>query len=455
MNDIDTNINNYSLDDMLNLYKVSYDLNDQDIIILTQTKDKINKLVNIVDDAIITFFNKIYIAIKSIYKYRDLIKIKDINYIYTKDDDNKLIEYIKLIPNLQQFNDENYLINKFITYEEERSNELNKAYEILDTKNTSTSHQIVYDKTPKEYANTYNNPIVSGDINSIKRITKLVNIHIDSCFRDKYYNSNPCSFVYVLTKSFKNVVSMKLASIEIPNAWYLFSHLRKNNVFSIEVNSVDCGCEVFNIVIPDGNYDSDSLVNYLNNKYFYQSDNSSELKYICFSINQFNNKSQFELIECAPSGMTFSLHFNSNDYSNSIMETCGWILGFRLANYLNIEDSVISEGLFDGGGDRYIYLSINDYQYNYNESNVICFDKASMDEYTLAKISLHNGKFSLIVDENDCNPLIKVRQYNGPVNLKKMDIKILDKYGNIVDLNYMDYSFSLELEILYERNNIV
>ena len=66
-----------------------------------------------------------------------------------------------------------------------------------------------------------------------------------------------------------------------------------------------------------------------------------------------------------------------------------------------------------------------------------------------------NGKFSLIVDENDCNPLIKIRQYNGPVNLTKMEIKILDKYGNIVDLNFMDYSFSLELEILYERNNIV
>jgi hypothetical protein len=66
-----------------------------------------------------------------------------------------------------------------------------------------------------------------------------------------------------------------------------------------------------------------------------------------------------------------------------------------------------------------------------------------------------NGKFSLIIDENDKNPLVKIRQYNGPVNLSKFEIKILDKYGNVVNLNFMDFSFSLELEVLYERNSII
>ena len=66
-----------------------------------------------------------------------------------------------------------------------------------------------------------------------------------------------------------------------------------------------------------------------------------------------------------------------------------------------------------------------------------------------------NGKFSLIIDENDKNPLVKIRQYNGPVNISKLEIKVLDKYGSILDLNFMDFSFSLELELLYERNNII
>jgi hypothetical protein len=137
------------------------------------------------------------------------------------------------------------------------------------------------------------------------------------------------------------------------------------------------------------------------------------------------------------------------------METFGWILGFRLARYLKIEGMISSEGLFDAGGDRYVYLCVNDYQYNYNETNIICFDKSSIDQYTLAKISLVNGKFSLIIAENDSNPLVKIRQYNGPVNITKMEIKLLDKFGNVIDLNFMDFSFSIELELLYERNNII
>ena len=50
-----------------------------------------------------------------------------------------------------------------------------------------------------------------------------------------------------------------------------------------------------------------------------------------------------------------------------------WTLGFRLAKYLNITDIITSEGLFDGGGDRYIYMVLNDYNYNNNSNNIVLF----------------------------------------------------------------------------------
>ena len=155
-------------------------------------------------------------------------------------------------------------------------------------------------------------------------------------------------------------------------------------------------------------------------------------------------------MECTPETFVFSLHFTDKDTEN-MNETLGWILGFRLARYLKIDDTIISEGLFDGGGDRYVYLAVNDYQYNYNETNIVCFDKMSINDYILAKIPLRNGKLSLIIDENDCNPLIKIRRYNGPVNISRMEIKLLDKFGDVINLNFMDWSFSLELEVLYEN----
>lgn len=134
------------------------------------------------------------------------------------------------------------------------------------------------------------------------------------------------------------------------------------------------------------------------------------------------------------------------------MNTAGWIFGFRMPTYLHIYDTLTSESLFDGCGDRYIYFSLTDYQYNNNNSNIVCFDKSLIESDILAKIPLTNGKLSVIIDDNK-NPLTKTRIYNGPVNINKLHIKILDKFGTVIDLNKMDYSLTFELEILYESFN--
>ena len=210
--------------------------------------------------------------------------------------------------------------------------------------------------------------------------------------------------------------------------------------------------QVFHIVIPDGNYDIDTLQHFLNVTYFYESESESYLKYIKFSIDCFNLKTRFEIIDDDLSpDFSFSLIF-VDSLNQNMMTTCGWILGFRLANYLDIKEKIQSEGLFDAGGDRYIYVALNDYQYNNNTLNTVCFDKSILNEDVIAKIPMINGKLSLIVSD-DNNPLTKIRRFTGPVNISKLHIKILDKFGTIIDLNKMDYSLTLELEILYESFN--
>jgi hypothetical protein len=245
---------------------------------------------------------------------------------------------------------------------------------------------------------------------------------------------------------------MRLASIEIPNAWYLFSSSQKNNFFEIEL-TVNGEKINYLITIPDGNYNANTLSIYLNDTYFYNSKTLSALKYINFSIDPYALKSCFEILKQYTNGLNiqFTLKFIENINQNS-MNTMGWILGFRLGSYLNIEDYVYSEGLFDAGYDRYIYVCVNDFQYNNNNSHVVCFDQSILNEDVIAKIPMINGKLSLVADENNL-VLTKVRKYNGPINLSRLQIKILDKFGNLVDLNHMDFSFTLELEILYESFN--
>jgi len=304
--------------------------------------------------------------------------------------------------------------------------------------------------------NSYPNILAPGDLNPVKRITQNQNLNLNSCFRHNYYSTSPCDFLYLLPIEVKNVTSLRLASIEIPNSWYLFSHKQKNNQFIIDIKFNN---ETFshNIIIPDGNYDSETLQSFLNTTYFYQSSLDSYLKYICFSIDPINLKSRFEIIENEIienednfETFCFTLKFVES-LNQNIMNTFGWYLGFRLANYLDIKDKIQSEGLFDGGGDRYIYVAINDYQYNNNTLNTVCFDKSILNEDVIAKIPMVNGKLSIILSED--NPLTKIRKYTGPVNFSKLQIKILDRFGNIIDLNQMDFSLTLDLEILYESFN--
>lgn len=264
---------------------------------------------------------------------------------------------------------------------------------------------------------SYNNPLSHGSLNSIKRLTQTQNLHLHSCFRK--LPSSSTDFDYTLPIEIKHVASMRLASIEFPNTHLLFSSKQQNNSFKIKIDD-----ETTLITIADGNYNYETLAPYLNTLL-------SSLNITCVVTNT--------LYVTFSSTVTFSIIFDNN---------CGWILGFRQLLYEDAS-SYTSEGLFDAIGDKYVYLSIEDYQYNTNVTNIVGLDKSFIDKSILAKVPINNEKFSLILYES--NPLCKIRQYNGPITLKKIHVKLLDKFGYVIDLNSMDFSFTLELELIYEN----
>ena len=453
MNNVDLNVNNYNFNDLLNVFKISniydFDVNNKKI------KKKLETANNCNNKDISSFYLKSSKIIDCIYK------LYEKNVILNLDDEKSIEMYKNKIVDIDFFEerDTNKIINVDLNVKVNNNNPTYaniadiKYNEVLNTPNYDIGKpnpNLNNKDNTNLVANTFPNKIAPGNLNSIKRIVQQQNLNLNSCFRDNYYNSSSSNFTYMIPSEMKNVVSLRLASIEIPNSWYLFSKKKGNNIFKI-VATIDNIDTVFDITIPDGNYDNDSLTYYLNKTYFYDSGIDNLLKYIKFSIDNVNFKSKFEIIDIPPPNYTISLYFVDNINQN-MMNTTGWILGFRMAKYINISDFIMSEGLFDGSGDRYIYFSLNDYQYNNNNSNIICFDKSLNENDILAKIPLTNGKLSLIINDND-NPLTKTRNYNGPINLNKLQIQILDKFGEIIDLNNMDFSFTLELEILYECFN--
>ena len=291
-----------------------------------------------------------------------------------------------------------------------------------------------------------------GIVTKIKRNVTYQNIHLNSMFRDNYYKTKSTDFVYSIPIQLKNITAISLTSLDIPNAWYLFSDIKKNNVFWVTAIN-ECGKRnTFNITIPEGNYDVGKLETVLNEKYFYASSNDNGLEYLRFRIDRTTLKSEFVVTGEADSKFKYSIQFATENTSN-IYETAGWVLGFRYGNYLEQQGTFRSEGIFDGGGDRYIYFCLEDYNYNTNNNNIVCFNGSNMSKNILGKIYLYNGKFQLNINDIPDNSVsfTKTRQYTGPVDLKKVKITLLDQFGKLIDLNNMDFSFTLQLEILYEN----
>jgi hypothetical protein len=459
MENIDLNIDNYNYKELLQIFRVGNGtIGEKDY---SRMKKKLYDIKTNFSEEIYDFFWKAHIILMTI---QYLMKQNKVDNAYKDSNINFYVEKIKSIPHFEE-RDIDVLVNVVSNQqikeedEEEKQNKvLNSNTSITDKQYLNEKYQNVISRDPSLnnrnntniITDTLPNNVGPGYLNSIKRITQLQNLNLNSCFRNNYFQSNPCDFLYILPVEIKNVLSMRLASIEIPNAWYLFSKLQKNNVFKINAHS-NGKTETYDIIIADGNYDNESLQNYLNTTYFCDSGTESLLQYLKFTIDSINCKSCFSKTEEAPSSLKFSLIF-LEDVNQNAMSTFGWILGYRLPNYMNIIEKMQSEGLFDAGGDRYIYVAINDYQYNSNSSNLVTFDKNILNEDIIAKIPMINGKLCLIIDESN-NALTKTRKYNGPVNISRLNIKILDKFGNIIDLNHMDYSLTIEMEILYESFN--
>ena len=90
------------------------------------------------------------------------------------------------------------------------------------------------------------------------------------------------------------------------------------------------------------------------------------------------------------------------------------------------------------------FLSANDFQNNHNEIFISPFkDQTLGDNNVLAKIN------TKCCGDGCCDKNVE-RIYFGPVDLIKFHFKLLDEFGRTIDINNSDYSFTLEMEMVYD-----
>lgn len=293
-----------------------------------------------------------------------------------------------------------------------------------------------------EPINTYPEDYAYGVLNKLRQGTTNMTMSMNTLFRDTTGPSIPSDCCFTLSYTLKNVVSMKLSSIELPEKIYLLSNSLVNNVFF--ASDTGTGNQAI-ITIPEGCYEQNSLAIALTsalNSALLSSDYSATVDPVSGKTKIENASNSFELTFVLP-GTT----------SSDLARTFGWILGFRQPYYRE-QTSYISEALYGGDTLNYFYFVLDDYNLNYTSNLFAMFANSYIDKNILAKIPYtnnnNNTNNALTYYDMNLNILAPVRKYFGPVDIKKINIQLLNKYGQVVPLNLMDYSFTLEMEMAYD-----
>jgi hypothetical protein len=295
----------------------------------------------------------------------------------------------------------------------------------------------------------YPTEIAPGIVSRLKKKTIVNTFAINTMFRDHSNGSTsvPTDCLIILPYTIKDVVSMKLVSVELPQCIYLISKSAQSNSIIIR-EYVGSGYNEEVIIIPDGNYSAASLATLM----------TTTINTIMASGVRFNVSIDPNTYKTTISNNTnyFNIYIKLDNmpYTSSI--GLGWILGYREKSYIN-KQTYTSESIFNQSPTDYLFLEINDFNYSNSSRLIGLFSESYLDKNIIAKLPYgYNSSTTIPINAfptmfiNKENLISSDRQYFGPIHLQKIAIRLLNRYGNVVDLNLQDFSFTLEMNVLYE-----
>lgn len=305
---------------------------------------------------------------------------------------------------------------------------------------------VIQQRKHTPFVESYPSAYFPGIINPLKQKVSTQVLNIDTKFRDNYNTTSASNFNIVLPLIVKNVMTMQLATFEAPTNFYTISDSSLNNFFSVQ-SSIHSTPTI--VKIPAGNYTPTSIVSYLNSNTTFH----TTLGLTCSLLD--TNGNGIGQIDISGAS-SFVLNFETNIYGATdtvipLYSKFGWMLGYRKELYSG-GNSYISEGIADFTGTRYMYLVVDDYNNNVNNGFYGAFTNSVLSNNILAKISLAGSTTTGTgyLNQNNLAIVASQRDYRGPVDLRNLNIQLLDEYGNNIHLTNMDYSFSLQLVTAYD-----
>jgi len=264
-------------------------------------------------------------------------------------------------------------------------------------------------------------------------------LNVDSRFREP--GGSSANFQFRLLSPVKNVLRIRITSVELPNNYYIFSSKRRNVVIRIFYGPDLASSAV--IKIPSGNYSAFEMVDALN-----AAIHAKGLPWLSVYYNLVTSAFTFTgtkvfaldtaLLTSPPSLLTWP-------------RSCDYGLGYNLGFSYGIFDSgapdasgnrtVTSDQLPYFAGDAYVFLRVNDFD---------CVRQTvdGSDFTALAKIVVKEPKNYMSFDDY-AGQHAKEVVFPTPQDLSRLQVQLLDPYGEILPMGSSNISFSIEvLEIM-------
>jgi hypothetical protein len=428
--EFDFNINNYTIGELQKFLSLEQNYTFNDI------NDKSSKMNTIITES--KDYDKMYKT--RLGNFLEEAKLKLVKHIkkITKGDDGFIEDYDKLIIST----DEENIVNKTSTTYAGHTYVMNKE--------TTSFNDVINKEKYLEPLETYPTNISRSNLNNLKRKTIFQTIVLNTLFREDYFGTSSTDFTIVLPYYFKNVLSLRLSSLQLPNDIYCISKFNGNNTFYIQENATGISGI---ITFPDGNYSSiSSFATLLQTTINTQLSISPDRFIVTFDPN--SNK-----ITISNTLSNFTMIFNESKNTDAqrtqncvdiekIYKRFGWIVGYRNDAYIN-SNSYTTEAVYNGAYPNYIYFVLNDFNNSQAQNVFGMYSRSIIGDNILGMIPITSQSF--YVNFTNGNDYIeRKREYFGPVRIQRLKIQLLNQYGDIINLNNMDYSFSLELEIGYD-----
>jgi hypothetical protein len=160
----------------------------------------------------------------------------------------------------------------------------------------------------------------------------------------------------------------------------------------------------------------------------------------------------------------------SNTKMRPLYKNAGWMMGFYndtydvtqklkvqgrvnpLGTYEPIEYNryIESESSYGSAIIQYYFLEVDDYNRNFTTNTIVAEtgNGTNLGNNIIARIPLTTAALNI----NYLNPsdmIFKQRDYFGPVKIEKIHLRLVDRFGETLDIQNNDYSLAIELTTTY------